>query len=234
MIDRSLSYGRHLIERYLGLSLPFGPVLDIGAGQGFDLAAAKHLADDASLLAVETRPDFERHLRDNGIDVKTVDLEMERLPFQDGSVDIVVTNQVLEHMKEIFWMFHETSRVLRSRGRMIVGVLNLASFHNRILLLFGRQPTQIKTGSAHVRGFTKRDLTDFLEAAFPGGYRLITSGGSNSYPFTHCIAKVLAVLFPGAAWGTILPLEKQREYSAEVPAFPGIKGLETNYYLGKQ
>ena len=86
------------------------------------LVAAKHLADDASLLAVETRPDFERHLRDNGIDVKTVDLEMEWLPFQDGPVDIVVTNQVLEHMKEIFWMFHETSRVLRSRGRMIVVV----------------------------------------------------------------------------------------------------------------
>ncbi len=234
MIDRSLSYGRHLIERYLGLSLPFGPVPDIGAGQGYDLAAAKNLADDASLLAVETRPDFERHLRDNGIDVKTADLERERLPFQDGSVDIVMANHVLEHMKEIFWIFREISRVLRTGGRVIVGVPNLASFHNRILLLFGRQPTQIKTGSAHVRGFTKRDLTYFLEAAFPGGYRLITSGGSNFYPFPPFPARLLADLFPGAAWGTFLLLEKQKEYTDEFLAFPGTKGLETNFYLGEQ
>jgi SAM-dependent methyltransferase len=234
MIDRSLNYGRHLIERYLRQSQPFRTVLDIGAGQGCDLLVAQHLAADALLFAVETRPEFVRLLRDNGIGVKTADLERERLPFQDGSVDIVIANQVLEHVKEIFWIFHEISRVLRTRGRVIIGIPNLASFHNRILLLFGRQPTQIRTGSAHVRGFTKGDLTGFLEAAFPGGYRLITSGGSNFYPFPPFLAKPLANLFPGAAWGTFLLLEKQREYAGEFLAFPGTKGLETNFYLGER
>jgi len=234
MIDRSLNYGRHLVEGYLRLSLPFRSVLDIGAGQGIDLFAAKRLAADASLFAVETCPDYIRLLRENGIGVTTADLERELLPFEDGTVDVVVANQVLEHVKEIFWIFHEISRVLRTGGRVIIGVPNLASFHNRILLLFGRQPTQIKTGSAHVRGFTKRDLIGFLDAAFPGGYRLIASGGSNFYPFPPPIARLLAGLFPGAAWGTFLLLEKQRAYSAEFLALPRHQGLQTNYYLGER
>jgi len=210
MIDRSLNYGRHLIERYLRLSLPFRSVFDIGAGQGCDLLAAKRLAADVSLFAVENCLDFVMLLRENGIGVTTADLERERLPFEDGSVDIVVANRVLEHVKEIFWIFHEISRVLRTRGRVIIGVPTRVSFHNWILLFFGRQPTQIKTGSAHVRGFSKRDLTGFLEPAFPGGYRLIASGGSNFCPFPPFPARPLADLFPGT------------------------KGLETNLYQGER
>jgi SAM-dependent methyltransferase len=210
MIGRSLNYGRHLIEGYLRQSLPSRSVLGIGAGQGYNPLAAKHLADDASLSAVETCPDAVRLLKDNGIGVTAADLEREQLPFQNGSGDIVMANQVLEHMKGLFWIFHEISRLLRRRGRVIIGVPTCVSFHNWILLFFGRQPTQVKTGSAHVRGFTKGDLIGFLEAAFPGGYRLITSGGSNFYPFPPFLAKPLANLFPGT------------------------KGRETNFYLGER
>lgn len=234
MIDRSLNYGRHLIERYLRLSLPFRSVLDIGAGQGHDLLSAKRLVPDAVLFAVETCPDFLPALRQNGIGVSATDIEKERLPFENGALDVVVANQVLEHVKEVFWIFHEISRVLRTGGKVIIGVPNLASLHNRILLLFGRQPTQIRTASAHVRGLTKGDLIGFFEAAFPEGYRLIASGGSNFYPFPPFLAKPLAGLFPGAAWGMFLLLEKQKEYTQEFLDFPTALRLETNFYLGRQ
>jgi hypothetical protein len=84
-------------------------------------------------------------------------------------------------MKELFWIAHQVSRVLRVGGSFVIGVPNLASLHNRVLLALGRQPTSIRSASAHVRGFTKPDLAAFLGDCFPGGYRLDGLAGGNFY-----------------------------------------------------
>jgi predicted SAM-dependent methyltransferase len=79
------------------------------------------------------------------------DIECDRFPFADETVDLVVANQILEHVNEIFWVLHECARVLRLGGILVIGVPNLASFHNRVLLAAGRQPTSLINASAHVR-----------------------------------------------------------------------------------
>ena len=84
-------------------------------------------------------------------------------------------------------------------GKLIIGVPNLASLHNRILLCLGRQPSPIKTHSAHVRGYTKYDLLDFLQSCFPEGYALKDFKGSNFYPFPPVVAKPLAQILPNMA-----------------------------------
>jgi SAM-dependent methyltransferase len=105
-------------------------------------------------------------------------------PFDDGSFDIIIANQILEHTIELFWIFHEITRVLKKGGgKLIIGVPNLASLHNRFLLSIGRQPTSIKSASAHIRGFTKPDMVCFVNTCWPGGYKLVKWGGSNFYPF---------------------------------------------------
>ena len=60
-----------------------------------------------------------------------------------------------------------------SRGHFLFGVPNICSLHNRFLLLVGRQPTQHKVCSAHVRPFSKGDTLAFINACFPGGYQLV-------------------------------------------------------------
>ena len=112
-----------------------------------------------------------------------MNLELDPLPFEDESIDVVMTNQVLEHVKEIFWILHQASRVLRVGGSMVIGVPNLASFHNRLLLLFGKQPTVIQNHSAHLRGYTRHDILRMFEMIFPGGYRLEDFGARI---FTRC------------------------------------------------
>ena len=166
MIDRSLNYGRDIVGRFLEMSAPYQTVLDIGAGGGADLLIARSRSDQAKLLALEGHlPNVEK-LRELGIVAHPHRLEHDAFPFADESVDIVIANQILEHTKEVFWIMHEISRVLRVGGRLIVGVPNLAAFHNRILLLLGRQPSPIKTFSAHIRGFTRGDVLNFMEAGF--------------------------------------------------------------------
>ena len=233
MIDRSLNYGRHHIMRYLRLAQPFRNVLDIGAGSGADLAICRLVNPHARLHAVEVYADYAEALSRDAIEVCRLNIENEPLPCPDGTVDVVIANQVLEHTKEIFWIAHEVTRVLAPGGKFIIGVPNLAALHNRILLLMGRQPSSVKTNSAHVRGFTKYDLLKFFESGFPGGYALAAFGGSNFYPFPPRIAGVLASLFPKLAVGIFLMLGKRGDYARQFLDFPREQRLETNFYLGK-
>jgi SAM-dependent methyltransferase len=232
MIDRSLNYGRHHVRNFLIRSQPFQSVLDLGAGNGSDLFLASEINPSASRIAIELYPPNIERLQGLVSRVIPIDIEYERLPFGPGEIDVVIANQVLEHTKEIFWIFHEVTRILPVKGKFIIGVPNLAALHNRLLLLTGHQPSPVKTASAHVRGFTKRDLMHFVDCCFPAGYRLAGFGGSNFYPFPASIAKPLASLFPGMAWGIFLLLEKTREYTDEFLRYPTVNQLETNFYLG--
>lgn len=233
MIDRSLNYGRHLISQFMQKSLPFETVLDIGAGGGADLMSAREINHYSRLFALESFPPNVEKLRASGIEVHQANIERDRFPFKDGSIDVIIANQILEHTKDVFWIMHEVSRILPIGGHLILGVPNLASLHNRLLLLLGRQPSPIKTNSAHVRGFTKGDLLRFVDDCFPGGYQLSDFGGSNFYPFPPLVAKSLASVLPNMAWGIFLLLEKKRDYVREFLDYPVTKQLETNFYLGE-
>jgi SAM-dependent methyltransferase len=232
MIDRSLNYGRPIVRRFLEAARPYRRVLDIGAGQGTDLLAAREVEPHCALSAVEAWPPNVEILQRHGVEVVGLDLERDALPYEAASVDVVIANQILEHTKEVFWIWHEIARVLRPRGQLIVGVPNLASAHNRLLLLLGRQPSVIKTASAHVRGFTRKDLLQFLDDACPGVFALRDHAGANFYPLPPRLAQPMARALPNLAWGLFLRLQKQAEYRGEFIAYPARARLETNFYTG--
>lgn len=232
MIDRSLNYGRHIIADFASKIGHYETVLDIGAGKGDDLMIYKSKCESIKLLALEGYEPNVSRLAERGIEVFSHNLEHDKFPFEDKSLDVVSANQILEHVKEIFWIFHEIARTLKIGGHFVLAVPNLASFHNRALLLLGRQPTQIQNHSAHVRGYTKPDLMQFIKIW--GGFKLVDFQGSNFYPFPPIVAKPLARIFPRAAWSIFLLLKKTKEYNDEFIKWPIEKSLETNFYLGEK
>lgn len=234
MVDRTLNYGRQNIAAFVGSVRNANLIVDLGAGSGDDLRIARSCHPTAILHAVECWPPNVAELARDGIEVHQLDIERNVLPFRDGSVDIVIANQVLEHTKELFWIFHEVTRVLRVGGSFVIGVPNLASLHNRVLLLLGRQPTPIRSASAHVRGFTKPDLMDFVDTCFESGYEVLRHGGSNFYPFPRFVATPLAKIFPSLAWGLFVHLVKSKGYSGEFASYPSRQKLETNFFVGSK
>jgi hypothetical protein len=116
---------------------------------------------------------------------------------------------------------------------MIVGVPNVLSLHNRFLMLFGRHPTQHKLYSAHVRPFSRHDTEKFLEVCWPGGYRVVKFSGSQFYPFPRQAARLLASMFPGAAFSVFWLLRKTKSYEGEFLQHPLKAQLETPFYLGE-
>ena len=145
-----------------------------------------------------------------------LDLERDALPFAAATIDVVIANQILEHTKEVFWIWHEIARVLRLHGQLIVGVPNLASAHNRLLLLLGRQPSVIKTASAHVRGFTRADLLQFLDQACPGVFALRDHAGANFYPLPPAARQTAGASAAQSRLGVVLAARKAARVSRRV------------------
>lgn len=228
----SRNYGRHNLRRFLRKgNSSLANVLDIGAGKGEDLMIVKSEATDSQIFAGEWDPSNCKKLISMGAEVFQCDLERDLLPFEDEKFDLVIADQIFEHMKDIFWVSHEVSRTLKVGGFLYISVPNLASFHNRVLLMFGKQPTCNYSVGPHVRVFTVGDLNKFIKAGNPGGWELHSVGGSNWYPFPKPISTILARLFPKAAVGITVIFKKTQVYEGQFLSLP--KGLETNFYVGE-
>lgn len=204
-------------------------ILDLGAGEGDDLFNIQKSQPDAELHAIESWEPNVKLLTSRGVTVHHADIEKMKLPFKDNSVDVIIINQVLEHTKDIFWILHEIMRVLKKDGRMIVGVPNLAAFHNRIILLSGVTPECMTLRGSHVRGFTFTDFNRLMKSY--ESVELVGRRGTGFYPFPRFIAKPLARLLPGLAWGLFVCYKKPGKYSGEFLK-EGARFAATSYYLG--
>ncbi len=169
------------------------------------------------------------NLESKNIKTYQINIETECLPFENESIDLVICNQILEHTKEIFWILHEISRILKINGHLIIGVPNVASLHNRIGLLIGKHPTQAKTCSAHIRCFSKNDFLLFLEECVGAGYSLKSFDGSQFYPFPPFLAQPLAHFLPSMAFSIFFLLQKTKVYKESFLEYPGKANLETNF-----
>ena len=230
-----LNYGREVVTA-MGLAViagrpPPARVLDLGMGSGIDLTNLRRAAgpDAVSLFGVDIDPGNLAAARGLGITGVSLDIERARFPFENGALDLVIANQVIEHTKEIFWILSETSRVLRPGGGLVIGVPNLASLHNRVLLALGQQPSAIQVLGAHVRGFTRGGLAEFVEA--DGYFRVVESRGSNFYPLPPRAARPLSRWLPSLAVGLFLRCER----TGRPGCFSEVlrtRQLETPYFVG--
>lgn len=64
----------------------------------------------------------------------------ERFPLENNSVDVVVSDQVIEHLHDLDNFVSEIYRVLRPEGYAVVSTENLSSWHNILALIRSEQP----------------------------------------------------------------------------------------------
>lgn len=228
-VDPQETYGPQVIKKFLEQCHSSQSVLDLGAGSGRDLCIAKTVIPEAELFGLEIVEKYVAKLKSSGIKTFQCNLEAEQLPFADASLDIIIANQVMEHVKEIFWIMHEVTRVLKVGGHFIMGVPNVASMHNRLGLLLGRHPTQAKACSAHVRIYSKPDFIRFLKECSPGSYALKDFAGSQFYPFPPHLSRILCKIIPQNAFSIFFLLQKIKPYDNSFATYPQQAHLATNY-----
>lgn len=233
LVDHGETYGRHIIDAMVRRITPPKIAVDIGAGSGADLAIVKRASPSTRIVAIEAGREYARALEGKVDAVEVLNIERDVFPFAAESVDLFLANQVLEHTKEVFWIFDQVFRCLSVGGHFLVGVPNVASLHNRILMLFGVQPTQHKLCSAHVRPFSKGDTIRFLSECFPG-CSVEAFAGAQFYPFPKPVARFLSRLFPTMAFSIFFLIRKDAAYNGEFASYPARAHLETNFWCGPE
>ncbi|MDD5093466.1 MAG: methyltransferase domain-containing protein [Dehalococcoidia bacterium] len=109
------------------------------------------------------------------IDFNLVDLSKQPMPWMDGSFDVVILGEVLEHVPcHPAPLLRECRRVLKPGGQLIVTTPNFAALENRLRLLAGRHVQEFWVendieGRIHFREYTKEELVRELNAV---GYRI--------------------------------------------------------------
>lgn len=129
-------------------------LLDIGcAGGAFSLECAKMLGAK-EICGIEIDENRAKEAENRGIRVFAMDAS-NTFPFKDEYFDVIVANQVLEHVLDVDNMLRESYRVLKQGGVVVLSTPNLCSLLQRILILFGKQPTTLHVSEIQVGNFLK-------------------------------------------------------------------------------
>jgi len=101
-------------------------VLDLGSGGGFDcFLAANRVGKDGKVIGVDMTPEMIDKARENARKGKYENVEfrlgeIENLPVADGTVDVVISNCVINLSPNKRRVFEEAFRVLKPNGRLMV------------------------------------------------------------------------------------------------------------------
>jgi arsenite methyltransferase len=108
----------------LGRIEPGSMVLDLGCGAGTDLLiAAQMTGPDGRVIGVDMTPAMLDRARTSAEELGLANVELheslvESLPLQDASVDVVISNGVIDLVPDKDAVFDEIDRVLRPGGRL--------------------------------------------------------------------------------------------------------------------
>ena len=110
----------------IGELQPGDVVLDLGSGAGFDcFLAAQKVGEKGRVIGVDMTPEMLAKARENAVKVGAGNVEfrlgeIEHLPVADNSVDIIISNCVINLSPEKQQVLRDAYRVLKPGGRLFV------------------------------------------------------------------------------------------------------------------
>lgn len=187
---------------------PQDELLDCGCDNGeFTVEQAKKIGT-CKVYGIEINKKKCGKAKRKEIKVYNNDLNM-KLPIRSNSLDVIIANQIIEHLYDNDTFVKEIYRILKPKGYVIVSTNNLASWHNIFSLFFGKQPfpSDVCRDSSigklfvlpaddygplsHIRILTYYGLRELFEYY---GFKVEKIVGVGYYPFLGFISKFLSFI----------------------------------------
>lgn len=131
---------------------PISSILDIGCWDGVKTMKYAENAQATNVYGIELVPEKAKEAWDKWIITFSLIADRDRWPFEDWSLDCVISNQVIEHLSNVDHFISESSRVLKKWGYLITSTNNLSSWHNIFALIMWWAPFDLSNSSTKMSG----------------------------------------------------------------------------------
>lgn len=173
-------YSQERPEMLAFLPADFKTVLDLGCGAGFFSASIKKRFPAVNIWGVERDERSAAQAKEKLDKVYCSDLleAIDDLP--DNFFDVIVCNDILEHLADPFSLIIKLKQKLSSGGRIISSIPNVRYLPNLKKLLIDKQWRYEDEGildRTHLRFFTAKSIKDMFVQA---GYQIETFKGINA------------------------------------------------------
>jgi ubiquinone/menaquinone biosynthesis C-methylase UbiE len=144
-------------------------ILDVGTGSGGFIYELKKTFPNAKIIGIDPNLKLLKAARENFPDVTFIEMEAEKLEFEDNSFDVVSISMALHHLPNVKKGLKEIKRVVKPEGYIIIKEsisdnLNPAQEVHKMYHHF-RSQTDRLTGKFHRKTFTKDAILQMLKVA---------------------------------------------------------------------
>jgi len=162
-------------------------VLDLGSGAGFDcFLAAKKVGKKGKVIGVDMTPEMLDKARANAKKGRYTNVEfrlgeIENLPIADNSVDVIISNCVINLSPDKKRVFEEAFRVLVPNGRLMVSDI----------VLLKRLPESVqKNVEAYAGCIAGAEIKDrYLELLRKAGFKEVRVLEEKTYPLEYIVSE---------------------------------------------
>lgn len=187
-------------------------VLDVGCSDGQEVVKIIQNIKSAQIWGVDLEQKAVTGAKKLGIRAFKHNIE-KGLPFKPNFFDVVIANQIIEHIHNVDFFIREIKRVTKHGGYLLISTENLSSWHNLFALLLGWQafsqhlsevknvgnPMRMTNYSSydksgmHDKIFTPRGLRELIELY---GLKIEKFFGAGYYPFLSIVSEFLSKIDP--------------------------------------
>lgn len=191
--DENYWFRRHEAA-YLAVA-PFATgavVLEAGCGEGYGAALLRSTA--SRVVALDYDVATMAHVRDAYPTVDAVRGDLQHLPLRDGTIDVVVCLQVIEHLWDQPGFFSESARLLRTAGTLVVSTPNRLTF----------SPDGTVLNPFHTRELSAHELSELIAPYFVVSRMYGLRHGRRLQRFERRSGSIVGALTSGQSWSSQL------------------------------